>query len=519
MQTVRIVLSPEEAADAVAQRRALDLEAGRSTAAGPVRLVQQAIDARSRKGVRILQTWQVYDPDEEVPVERPFSYQDVHAAEPVLVVGSGPAGLFAALRLIERGLRPIVVERGKPVGERKKDIALLSRGQGLNPESNYCFGEGGAGTFSDGKLYTRSNKRGDISRILARFRYHGADASIGYESHPHIGSDKLPDIVRSMTRTIRDCGGSVLYATRVASLWLEGDTVRGVKTDAYGDIAARCVVWAAGQSASDMYETLYRQGVRLECIPFAMGVRVEHPQDLIDEIQYHGDPQQAFLPAASYALTAQVAGRGVHSFCMCPGGYMVASSSDESGQVVNGMSSSRRHTPFANSGIVVEVRPEDLAAFASDGPLAGLHYRQSLERLALLNGGGRQTAPAQRIDDFVHHRLSSSLPLSSYVPGLIVSPLHFWLPETLTACLTEGFRLFDRKMHGFLTHEALLTGMESRSSSPVRLPRDPVTLEHVQLHGLFPCGEGSGYAGGITSSAMDGEAVANRIADRMAGIF
>lgn len=512
MQTFELVLSPREAALTDCWMEKLRQAAGQVNP-DRVRIVREAVDARSRLAVKIRRTVAVYGEDDASGlVQEPFRYQDVHAAEPVVVTGSGPAGLFAALRLIELGFRPIVLERGKDISDRKKDIAQLSRGNGLDAESNYCFGLGGAGTFSDGKLFTRSSKRGDISRTLYRFVHHGAPESILYQAHPHIGSDRLPDIVRDMHRTITDCGGMVCFGAKVSDLRIADGAVRGVFTESTGWIETRHVVWATGHSAHDVYEWMHEKGIALECKPFAMGVRVEHPQDLIDDIQYHHDPETDYLPAASYALTAQAGGRGVYSFCMCPGGFMVAAASSADGQVVNGMSTSRRHTPYANSGIITEVHPEDLKEFADAGPLAGLRYQQHVEHLAMLNGGGRQTAPAQRLGDFVAGRLSASLPMSSYVPGLLTSPLHLWLPEDVSMRLREGFRQFDRKMHGFLTQEALVAGVESRSSSPVRIPRDEKTLQHVQIAGLYPCGEGAGYAGGITSSAMDGLLVAERIA-------
>ncbi len=473
-------------------------------------IVKKSIDARQRI-IKINVKVKVYVG--EVPSETAFrpNYSNVSGKECVIIVGAGPAGLFAALKLIERGLRPIVLERGKDVGSRKRDIALITREHLVNPESNYCFGEGGAGTFSDGKLYTRSNKRGDIERVLQILHFHGASPEILYESHPHIGTDKLPEIIRAMRQTIIDCGGEIHFNSKVSDLLTNDNEITGVATSDGGAFHAKAVILATGHSARDIYELLNQKGILLQSKSFAMGVRVEHPQAFIDSIQYHSKLRDECLPAASYSLATQVQNRGVYSFCMCPGGYMVPSATMPDQVVVNGMSSSTRHTPFANAGIVVEIREEDVPAIKKHGLLAGLYYQQNLEKLAKENAGEGQQAPAQRLTDFVNGRLSGSLPQSSYTPGLISSPLHTWLPEHIVTRLKQGFQDFDQKMKGFISSDAYIAGVESRTSSPIRIPRDPETMQHPQIKGLFPCGEGAGYAGGIVSSAMDGENAAEMV--------
>ena len=479
-----------------------------------IRIIRKSIDARSKVQVKVNLTVDVYtDKSQPENIVYPFCYQNVTDKKPVIIIGAGPAGLFAALRLIELGLKPIVFERGKEVSERKKDIAQLNRNNGLNTESNYCFGEGGAGTFSDGKLFTRSKKKGDCSRILLNFHQHGAQDEILYEAHPHIGTDKLPEVIKNMRHTILKQGGEIYFETKVTELIIENETIKGVKTENGKETFADAVILATGHSARDVYEMLQAQNIPLETKGFAMGVRVEHPQALIDKIQYHAKERGEYLPAATYNLVTQVEGRGVYSFCMCPGGFIVPASTFEKETVVNGMSSSNRNSDFANSGIVVEIRPEDLPGdFSQYGALAGMKFQQYVENLAFVNSGGKQTAPAQRLLDFVKGRLSVDLPESSYLPGLIASPMHFWMPDFISKRLREGFKDFDRKMKGFLTNEALIIGVESRTSSPVRIPRNPETLQHISVSGLYPCGEGAGYAGGITSSAIDGENCAEKVA-------
>jgi uncharacterized FAD-dependent dehydrogenase len=518
MQQLQLIVSPEESTQKdllkTAVARQLNIDKKHISI---VQIERKSIDARSRQ-IKVNLTVNVFFADEQP--EKPdysFHYQSVENKPEVIVAGAGPAGLFAALRLIELGLKPIVLERGKAVSERKRDIAQLCRNNGLNPESNYCFGEGGAGTFSDGKLYTRSRKKGDFIRIFRIFHYHGAQDNILYEAHPHIGSDILPEVIKNIRKTILDCGGEVHFEKKITDFIIENNAVKGVITADGDKIFSKVVILATGHSARDIYELLHSKNIALESKGFAMGVRVEHPQELIDSIQYKLPDRGEFLPAASYNLVEQVDGRGVYSFCMCPGGMIVPASTAGNETVVNGMSMSKRNSPFANSGIVVEIRPEDLSrgekSFAptTSGALAGLHFQRFVENLAFVNGNTNQIAPAQRLADFAARKLNADLPECSYLPGVISSPLHFWLPDGISTRLREGFKLFDRKMRGFLTNEALIVGVESRSSSPVRIPRDAETFQHPQIAGLFPCGEGAGYAGGITSSAIDGENCAEKV--------
>lgn len=477
------------------------------------RIVRRSIDARRRGDIRVLLTIESGQIEAKGDA---FKARDVSKAAEVVVVGSGPAGLFAALELIERGLRPIVLERGKPVSQRKVDVAAINRGGAVPTDSNYCFGEGGAGTFSDGKLYTRSKKRGDNARILEIFHQFGADDTVLYEAHPHIGSDKLPRIIENMRRAIIDCGGEVRFETRVTDFVIEGDRCRGVITDGGEKIEAKAVILATGHSARDIYELLHSKGVMLEAKPFAVGLRVEHKQSLIDTIQYKLEERGEYLPAAAYSLAVQAKGRGVYSFCMCPGGFVVPASTSAGECVVNGMSSSGRNNIYANAGVVTEVKAEDLADFEKHfGVLAGLRFQQQLEQMAFAQGGGAESAnraPAQGLVEFVKG-IAPREPLpTSYHPGLTASMVDKWLPKFVSGALKEGLKLFDQKMRGYITPEAQVIGVESRTSSPVRIPRDRESLEHVIIKGLYPAGEGAGHAGGILSSALDGMASAAAVA-------
>jgi hypothetical protein len=510
-QSIELTLSPEVAADVhrYAPRVAHALGVSEHDIA-LLRVVRRSIDARQRQ-IKVHLTVEVYIDTEPLPQEIHFDYPQVEHRPEVVVVGSGPAGLFAALRLIELGFRPIVLERGKQVLERKKDIAQINRNAAVNPESNYAFGEGGAGTFSDGKLFTRSKKRGDYNRALQALVFHGASEEILYEAHPHIGTDKLPRIISHICQTIVDHGGEVRFDCRVTGICLHEGCIQGVMC---GDerIEVQAVVLATGHSARDIYKMLVRDGVRVVAKPFAMGVRIEHPQHLIDAIQYHTTEHNEYLPAASYSLVCQQGGRGVYSFCMCPGGFIVPAMTDATESVVNGMSPSRRNSPYANSGMVTEICEEDYASLRDKwGELAGLYLQEQLEQNARRHGGSAQVAPAQRVADFVAGKASATLPSTSYIPGIIPSRLDEWMPPFIATRLRTGIATFGKRMHGYLTNEAIVVGVESRTSTPVRIPRDGTTLMHPEVEGLFPTGEGAGYAGGIISAALDGERIAEAV--------
>ena len=443
-----------------------------------------------------------------------FSYPDVSKSAQVLIVGAGPAGLFAALHLIELGLKPVIFERGKMVSQRKRDIAAIHGEQIINPDSNYGFGEGGAGTFSDGKLYTRSKKKGDIRKILEVLNFHGAQDDILIDAHPHIGTNILPRVIVAIRNTILNAGGEIHYNSRVVNLIIQNQEARGVVLLDGTSFEGVAVVLATGHSSRDIYKMLFNNGILLEAKPFAVGVRVEHPQELIDRIQYHGATRGNWLPAAAYSFVEQVHDRGIYSFCMCPGGMIVPAATAPGELVLNGMSPSDRGGRFANSGIVMEIRPGDLPLLSKGQEVfTGLRFQEELEKQCFRMAGNTQFAPSQRLVDFVNGRRSADLPQTSYVPGLIESPLSDWLPRFIGAGLQEGFKLIGRKSKGYLTNEATVLGVESRTSSPVRIPRDMLTLEHVQIKRLFPCGEGSGFSGGIMSSAVDGERVAESLAN------
>ena len=491
------------------------------------RILKRSIDARQRT-IYINLNVRAYL--NEMPKEDEYQhtlYNNVEGKPQVVVVGAGPGGLFAALRLIELGLRPVIVERGKDVRERKKDLAQISRQQLVNPESNYSFGEGGAGAYSDGKLYTRSKKRGNVDKILNVFCQHGASTSILVDAHPHIGTDKLPRVIENMRNTIIQCGGEVHFETRMDALLIEKDEIKGIETNT-GKTFLGPVILATGHSARDVYRWLAANNVEIEAKGIAVGVRLEHPATLIDQIQYHNrNGRGKYLPAAEYSFVNQVDGRGVYSFCMCPGGFVVPAASGPEQIVVNGMSPSNRGSRWSNSGMVVELRPEDLEQFTIDNlqftiamqhdsaancqlstansPLSMMHFQEYLEYLCWQQGNMKQTAPAQRMVDFTKKKLSYDLPETSYAPGLVSSPLHFWMPSFIAERLSKGFQLFGKYSRGFLTNEATMIGVETRTSAPVRITRDKETLQHVCIKGLFPCGEGAGYAGGIVSAGIDGE--------------
>ena len=535
IQELQLRILPEQAASEqsiklyVAREKGLDARTIKA-----VRTLKRSIDARQRT-IYVNLTIRLYI--NELPTDDEYTetyYPMVDDGPEVIVVGAGPGGLFAALRLIELGCRPIVVERGKDVHARKRDIARISREHAVDPESNYSFGEGGAGAYSDGKLYTRSKKRGNVEKILNVFCQHGASTTILSDAHPHIGTDKLPRVIENMRETIRRCGGEVHFETRMDRLIVEHNTIVGIETNT-GHTFRGPVILATGHSARDVYRHLHDSGIDIEAKGIAVGVRLEHPSELIDQIQYHNrNGRGKYLPAAEYSFVTQVDGRGVYSFCMCPGGAVVPAASGPEQIVVNGMSASHRGSRWSNSGMVVEIRVEDLASLAPglslgeetsglsmpqdsgstiQDPLSMLRFQEYLEHQCWVQGNRRQTAPAQRMMDFTRKKLSYDLPSSSYSPGLISSPLHFWMPEFISHRLQRGFEHFGRTSRGFLTNEATVIGVETRTSAPVRIVRDRDTLQHVSVHGLFPCGEGAGYAGGIVSAGIDGERCAEMAAE------
>lgn len=477
-----------------------------------IRILKRSIDARQKLVFINLRARLYVDEEQPKTVYTKTDYPDVSKARQAVVVGAGPGGLFAALKLIELGIRPIVVERGKNVRDRKRDMATINREHIVNPESNYSFGEGGAGAYSDGKLYTRSKKRGDVDKILNVFCQHGATSDILVDAHPHIGTDKLPAIIQKMREQIIASGGEVHFSTRMDELIIENNEVKGIKTNT-GKSFEGYVIMATGHSARDVYYMLHDKKIKIEAKGLAVGVRVEHPVHLIDQIQYHSpEGRGEYLPAAEYSFVVQSDERGVYSFCMCPGGIVVPAASGERQVVVNGMSPASRGSKWSNSGIVVEVHPEDFPEYEKYNELALLKFQEELEEKAWIAGGQRQTAPAQRLYDFVNNKKSKTLPVTSYAPGIVSSDLHEWIPPFILKRLQDGFIQIGKKYNGFLTNDAVVLAIETRTSSPVRVLRDKETLQHVEVKGFYPCGEGAGYAGGIVSAAMDGERCAEALA-------
>ena len=542
IEEYQIRILPEQAASEEGIKRYLSKEKGIDVRTlNQVRVLKRSIDARQRTiyvNLKVRAYINEFAQDDQYIYTE---YPDVSSRPRVVVVGEGPGGLFASLRLIELGYRPVVLERGKDVRERKKDLSNITKTQKVDAESNYCFGEGGAGAYSDGKLYTRSKKRGSVDKILNVFCQHGANTNILADAHPHIGTDKLPRVIENMRNTILQCGGEVHFQTKMTSFIIDGDKVIGVEAVNLQTGAEETyrgpVILATGHSARDVYRYLAASRIEIEAKGIAVGVRLEHPAHLIDQIQYHNkNGRGKYLPAAEYSFVTQVDGRGVYSFCMCPGGFVIPAATGPQQLVVNGMSPSNRGTAWSNSGMVVETHPEDVASFVQehqailqsdaslsssteeevlspDSPLTMMYFQQIVEKQCWQQGNMKQTAPAQRMADFVNNRLSYDLPKSSYAPGLISSPLHFWMPSFVSKRLQEGFKTFGKNAHGFLTNEATLIAMETRTSSPVRILRDRDTLQHVRLQGLFPCGEGAGYAGGIVSAGVDGERCAEMCAE------
>lgn len=533
IQEYQIRVLPQIAASESGIKEFLETDKGLDArSVNHVKVLKRSIDARQRT-IYVNLKVRVYINEE--PEDEDFirtEYRNVEGCPQVVIVGAGPGGLFAALRLIELGVKPVIVERGKDVHKRRVDIAKISREQTVDSESNYSFGEGGAGAYSDGKLYTRSKKRGNVEKILNVFCQHGASTSILADAHPHIGTDKLPGVIENMRKTIIACGGEVHFETRMDSLIIEGNKVTGIETNT-GETFRGPVILATGHSARDVYRWLYSNGIGIEAKGLAVGVRLEHPSMLIDQIQYHRrEGRGKYLPAAEYSFVTQVDGRGVYSFCMCPGGTVVPAASGPMQTVVNGMSASTRNSRWSNSGMVVELHPEDLkdksllsdeyaasieermngGKWNPDSPLAVMQFQEELERISWQLGNMRQTAPAQRMADFVNNRLSYDLPDTSYTPGLISTPIHFWMPKFIGDRMKQGFKNFGKSSHGFLTNEAVMIGVETRTSSPIRIVRDKDSLQHVEVEGLFPCGEGAGYAGGIVSAGVDGERCAEAAA-------
>lgn len=520
-QKISLKLLPSEAADESLVKKQAARQAGvQENAISGFTILKKSIDARGKQVFFNLQLNVFINEPFHEPQLSQFNFKDVSkASKSVLIVGAGPAGLFAALQLLEKGIKPIIIERGKDVRARRRDLAVLNKEGIVNPESNYCFGEGGAGTYSDGKLYTRSNKRGDINRILQLFVHFGAADNITSDAHPHIGTNKLPHIITAMRQQIIDCGGEVHFETKLTDLKIENGKIRSIEVNNSDQISADAYILATGHSARDIFTLLHSKNILIEAKPFALGVRIEHPQQLIDSIQYHCSNRGEFLPPASYSLVQQVEEKGVFSFCMCPGGIIAPAATSPGELVVNGWSPSKRNNPFANSGMVVQVELKDIiqqsAISNQKSPLAMMEFQQMVEQKAYSAGGGNFLAPAQRMVDFVNGKTSADLPVNSYLPGLNSVELSDVLPSFIKKSLQGGFKAFGKKMKGYLTNEAVVVATESRTSSPVKIPRDKDSLNHPQISNLYPCAEGAGYAGGIVSAAMDGERVANVIVQKI----
>jgi uncharacterized FAD-dependent dehydrogenase len=514
IQQIELKLSPADSRNEAAIRHAAaTIFAVEDDAITSIRVIKRSVDARSRTPMIVLLV-EAYI-HETPPPETPLQFAPISQKRnrKIIIVGAGPAGYFAALELVMLGLTPVIFERGKDVRARRRDLRAIQQFGEVNPHSNYCFGEGGAGTYSDGKLYTSSSKRGNIHRVLQLLVEHGAPSDILIDAHPHIGSNKLPVVVQNIRQTILEHGGEIYFDSFVSDFILDGNTIKGVIVNSTNEHFADAVILATGHSARDIFHLLNRRNICIEPKPFAVGVRVEHPQALIDEIQYRQRVRDEFLPAASYKLVCQVGARGVFSFCMCPGGLIVPAATAAGEIVVNGMSMSRRDSPFANSGVVVAVESEDISAYKHYGKLAGLEFQRSVEQRVFRAGNGSQQAPAQRLTDFTNNRLSTTLPRTSYIPGIYAANLHELLPTTLSSRLQIAFKEFNIKMKGYLTNEAIAVATESRTSSPIKIPRNKDSFRHVEIENLYPCGEGAGYAGGIMSAALDGQNVARAIAE------
>jgi uncharacterized protein len=526
VKQLELVLLPEEAADQGVQLQKaaamLKVSSGQIKA---FRLLKRSIDARSRQ-VKIRLLVEIYVDETPPPLKEIGSGflfdRDVSSSLSAMIIGFGPAGMFAALKLIESGIKPVIIERGKDVQQRRRDLAAINKQGTVNPDSNYCFGEGGAGTYSDGKLYTRSNKRGDINRILDILIFHGADPEIRIDAHPHIGTNKLPGLVQAIRQTILNAGGEIHFNTRLEDFIIRNHKLsaiitENVVTNEKKEFAAKTMIVATGHSARDIFEMFVRNEIRVEAKPFAIGVRIEHAQEIIDQVQYHSEIKNPVLPPASYSLTYQYEKRGVYSFCMCPGGIIAPASTAPGEIVVNGWSPSKRNNPFANSGIVASVSEKEFEPYSGEGELRALRFQQKTEKNAFIAGGGKLHAPAQRMIDFVNGKISASLPVCSYIPGVTSSDVGALFPTGVTLALKNAFQAFGKQMKPFYTNEAIIVAAESRTSSPVRIPRDPLSLQHPQVAGIYPCGEGAGYAGGIVSAAMDGELCAGKVAEFLLG--